>query len=94
MIWSTLDSNWDRGTHHSLCGALYCPSSLCTQIPNFTGTGGSSTSETVVQAALNACKEMNIRLAPYKKEGMEWKDVVAAAASDCVCLSVEVIRVH
>lgn len=45
-----------------------------------------------MQAMLSACDELNARLASIKDKlgaGASWKDVIAAAAADGVCLSAE-----
>lgn len=60
------------------------------KIPNFTNTGGSSTSESVTQAAINACQTLNASLAPIKKTmpNATWPQLIAAAANSQINLSV------
>ena len=45
-------------------------------------------SEVTVQAALNACAEMNARLEPYKQPGKSWADMIASIPCD-VSLNAE-----
>lgn len=45
-------------------------------------------SEATVQAALNACVELNNRLAPYRKDGQKWADMIASIPCD-VSLNAE-----
>ncbi|XP_026330989.1 indole-3-acetaldehyde oxidase-like [Hyposmocoma kahamanoa] len=47
--------------------------------PNAMVTSGSSTSETVAFATMQACKELKRRLDPFRKDGMTWKCVVKEA---------------
>ena len=63
------------------------------KIPNFTGTGGSATSEVTVQAMLNGCDELLKRLQPYVKDDdgktRDWLTIISSASADGVMLSVE-----
>jgi len=58
-------------------------------IPNATLTGGSGTSETVVNAALLAAENLLARLKPYLEPGAKWEDVVSAAYHGGVNLSAQ-----
>jgi xanthine dehydrogenase/oxidase len=51
------------------------------KIPNWTMTGGSSTSEAVCQAAMDACAKLNTILDKYRGNGKSWADVVNAAVA-------------
>ena len=67
--------------------------------PNTTTTGGSATSEVCCQAALNGCKDLLARLAPYAKEQKagateeenfaNFAGAAAAAAAAGVCLAID-----
>lgn len=50
-------------------------------------TGGSISSETCALAVLHVCQELNKRLAPFRKEGQKWADLVTAATGACVDLT-------
>lgn len=39
-------------------------------------------SEVTVQAALNACEELNNRLLPYRKDGLSWQEMIASVPCD------------
>lgn len=57
--------------------------------PNNGGTGGSGTSETAVQSALNACATLNATLEPYlAAHGGDWAKACAAAGSAGENLSI------
>jgi xanthine dehydrogenase/oxidase len=58
------------------------------KIPNFSMTGGSTTSESVCQAALNACSSLMTILTKYKSDGKTFADWVAAASNAGENLSV------
>ena len=47
--------------------------------PNNSGTGGSTTSEMCVQAAMNACDILLTRLAPFMQSGLDWIDLITQA---------------
>jgi len=60
------------------------------KIPNFGETGGSGTSESCVQAVINACKILQDSLAPVREtlpSGYTWNQLISTAFSQGVNLS-------
>jgi len=57
--------------------------------PNGSSTGGSGTSECIVEATRLACVTLTHRLETYRTQGTSWVDAVTAALDAGVCLSAE-----